>query len=154
VPWHRLSVLEGPNTANGPNLLYSNDGNGVFKDVTWFAAVADDGPSQSASFGDYDGDGYVDLFVADHVGCQNGKRVAFPDHLYHNEGDGTFTDQTSLLEQQGSTTGAGFQATWVDVDGDGDLDLYLANDQFGPNPEPNVLWRNDGPAPIVFGCSS
>jgi enediyne biosynthesis protein E4 len=99
VPWHRLSVLEGPNTANGPNLLYSNDGSGVFKDVTWFAAVADDGPSQSASFGDYDGDGYVDLFVADHVGCQNGKRVAFPDHLYHNEGDGTFTDQTALLEQ-------------------------------------------------------
>ncbi len=134
-------------TANGPNLLYRNDGNGGFTNVTWFAAVADDGPSQSASFGDYDGDGYVDLFVADHVGCQNGKRVAFPDHLYHNEGDGTFTDQTALLEKQGSTTGAGFQATWVDVDGDGDLDLYLANDQFGPNPEPNVLWRNDGPAP-------
>jgi len=134
-------------TANGPNLLYRNDGKGVFENVAAAAGVADHGPSQSAAFGDYDRDGYVDLYVADHVGCRNGRKLAFPDHLYHNEGDGMFTDKTALLEQQGSTNGAGFQATWVDVDGDGDLDLYLANDQFGPNPEPNVLWRNDGPAP-------
>jgi hypothetical protein len=66
------------------------------------------------------------------------------DWLFHNEGNGTFTDRTSLLPEE-ATFGAGFQAAWWDYDNDGDQDLYLANDQWGPQPDANRLWRNDGP---------
>ena len=66
------------------------------------------------------------------------------DRLYHNNGDGTFDDVIGLLEGGGSTTGAGFVATWVDYDNDGDPDIYLVNDEF-INPVGNMLWRNDGP---------
>ncbi len=132
---------------DGPNRLYRNDGMGSFRDVGATTGVADPGPSQSAAWGDYDGDGYLDLYVADHMACRTGRSLTYPDHLYHNEGGRTFTDQTGLLEADGSTFGAGFQATWFDYDGDGDVDLYLGNDAMGPNPEPNVLWRNDGLGP-------
>lgn len=137
--------------SHGPDQLFSNNGSGVFQDVTTVAGLGDDGPSQSASWGDYDGDGFVDLYVANHSTCEagqaSGQYKPFPDHLYHNESDGTFTDQTALLHASGSTTGMGFQAAWFDYDNDGDQDLYLANDFIGPRPEPNFLWRNDGPGP-------
>ena len=69
----------------------------------------------------------------------------FPDTLYRNNGDGTFTDVTEYLGE-GSTDGAGFAATWFDYNGDNRLDLYLANDFVGVSPDHNRLWRNDGPA--------
>ena len=61
--------------------------------------------------------------------------------MYHSNGDGTFTDVSEILG--GSTNGAGFVATFVDYDNDGDLDIYLVNDEF-INPIGNKLWRNDG----------
>ena len=74
--------------------------------------------------------------------------------LFHNDGDGTFTEVTHLLGgtsspsrtpgAYGNVWGAGFQPAWVDFDNDGDLDLYIVND-FGEYIHPNVLWRNDGP---------
>lgn len=131
---------------DGPNRLYANDGTGTFEEIATAAGVADDGPSQSASWGDYDSDGLLDLYVTNHARCTIGDLVYFDDHLYHNEGDGTFTDQTALLNVEGATTGAGFQASWFDYDDDGDVDLYLGNDFYGPsgNKYPNVLWRNEG----------
>ena len=75
--------------------------------------------------------------------------------LYHNNGDGTFTDVSRLLGDPSGPTmtgplgnlwGAGFQPGWVDYDNDADLDLYVVND-FGGDLQPNVLWRNDGPGP-------
>jgi len=133
----------------GPNALFHNDGGRGFTDVTARAGVGDAGRGQTASWGDYDGDGWLDLYVANWF-CDCGE--PFPhgnsDRLYHNEGDGTFTDVTPLLGDP--ITGAGFAATFLDYDDDGDLDIYLANDQGRPEPWEtgetwrNVLWRNDG----------
>ncbi|MFN2525671.1 MAG: CRTAC1 family protein [Actinomycetota bacterium] len=135
--------------SRGQDQLFRNNGSGSFEDVTLAVGVGDEGPSQSASWGDYDNDGFLDLYVANHASCEQDSSTRTwsnqPDHLYHNEGDGTFTDQTVLLHTQGSTLGAGFQAAWLDYDGDGDVDLYLANDFLGSTPQPNFLWRNDGP---------
>ncbi|MGH9195247.1 MAG: FG-GAP repeat domain-containing protein, partial [Acidimicrobiia bacterium] len=141
--------------SDGPNSLFANDGTGHFTDVAATAGVAGAGESSSsASWGDYDNDGYLDLYVTNYGHCQGGTAketlVYDADKLYHNEGDGTFTDQTALVEKDptiatdGATTGAGFQAAWFDYDWDGDLDLYLANDFLGPRPDKNHLWRNDG----------
>jgi hypothetical protein len=127
----------------GPNRLYRNDGTGQFTDVAADAGVADPGASFSAAWGDYDNDGWLDLYVTDYRQCLG--RSYDPDRLYHNNGDGTFTDVTSFLPVS-STEGAGFQAGWFDFDADGDQDLYLANDALGELfTDRNRLWRNDGP---------
>ncbi|TML01299.1 MAG: CRTAC1 family protein [Actinobacteria bacterium] len=128
---------------DGPNRLYQNDGTGHFSDVAESAGVVSLTDDVSATWGDYDNDGYLDLYVVSNSPCLP-PLFYEQDHLFHNEGDGTFTDQTSLLPAA-STFGAGFQAAWFDYDGDGDQDLYLANDRWGPSPDANHLWRNDGP---------
>ncbi|MFN2586637.1 MAG: CRTAC1 family protein [Actinomycetota bacterium] len=131
--------------ADGPNRLYANDGTGHFADAAASAGVAEPGPGSSASWGDYDADGHLDLFVVNWARCGSASDYTYyDDALFHNEGDGTFTNQTALLESTGSTTGAGFQSAWLDYDRDGDVDLYLANDYGGPRPEGNYPWRNDG----------
>ena len=138
-------------TADGPNRLYENDGAGRFTDVAVAAGVDDNLASQSAAWGDYDNDGLLDLYVVNYGRClPNGALEAHRDHLYRNEGDGTFSDQTILVEgdpasnSDGSTIGYGFQASWFDYDGDNDIDLYLANDNLRNAPDQNRLWRNDG----------
>lgn len=136
-------------TNNGPNRLYQNDGSGRFMDVAPTAGVADDRAATSAAWADYDNDGLLDLYVVNYGRCGGTdieKALQYHgDALYHNEGEGTFSDQTALLGPPEATMGAGFQAGWLDYDHDGDQDLYLANDFIGPRPRPNVLWRNDGP---------
>jgi enediyne biosynthesis protein E4 len=129
-------------TNDGPNRLYRNDGTGHFVDVAPEAGVADDGAGPSASWGDYDNDGLLDLYVTNYVTCETQGQ---PDKLYHNEGDGHFSDETALLEATGDTSGVGFEAAWFDYDGDGDQDLYLANDRLSLAIPGNHLWRNDGP---------
>jgi hypothetical protein len=128
----------------GPNRLYRNDGAGQFTDIAVDAGVDDAHIGASGAWGDYDRDGWLDLYVTNNLDCDSGPSVYQPDRLYHNEGDGTFTDQTVLLG--GATLGSGFQAVWFDFDGDLDQDLYLGNDYIGPEPDENHLWRNDGPA--------
>ncbi len=137
--WPDLYVLNW-----GANVLFHNDGGDNFTDVTELAGVGDEANGQTASFGDYDQDGYLDLYVANWSCYPNCGRPSEGDRdrLYHNNGDGTFTDVTNLLG--GKTRGSGFVASFVDYDNDGDLDIYLVNDEF-INPIGNVLWRNDGP---------
>jgi len=130
---------------DGPNRLYMNDGTGHFTDVTAKAGVAGNGLTFSASWGDFDGDGYVDLYVTNYVHCQGNHDESTADVLYHNDGDGTFTDVTSWLGPPHITDGPGFQAAWYDYNGDGRLDLYLGNDHLGLSSPGNQLWRNDGP---------
>lgn len=130
--------------ARGPDLLLHNLGGGRFEDVATTAGTADSGPGTSAAWADYDGDGRLDVFVTDGDNC--GEARATPDHLFRNDGGGRFADVTSSLGGGGSATdGIGLQGVWSDVDGDGDPDLYLANDHLGLRA--NQLWRNDGAGP-------
>lgn len=144
--WPDLYVL-----AWGENTLWQNVEGQAFLDVTMVAGVGDasgsshnvSSNSKSAAWGDYDGDGWLDLYVANWA-CEPrcGRPVTGDkDRLYHNNQDGTFTDVTHLLG--GGVWGAGFVASFVDYDNDGDLDIYLVNDEY-INPIGNVLWRNDG----------
>ncbi len=99
-----------------PNQLYRNNGDGTFTNVTDEAGVGDVGLCLGTAFGDYNDDGYPDLFVANDFGRKT---------LYRNNGDGTFTDVTV---QTGTLAyGAGMSATIGDYDNDGRLDLYVAH---------------------------
>jgi len=95
------------------NGLYRNNRNGTFSDVTGKAGVAAGGYGQGVAVGDYDGDGFPDLYVT-----QYGHNI-----LYHNNGDGTFTDVT---EKAGlAAPGWSSSAVWFDYDNDGRLDLFV-----------------------------
>ena len=142
-------------TSYGRNLLYHNNGNGTFTDVTEKAGVAAPGWSTCAVWFDYDKDGKLDLFVSSFVEytkettCGNNRlgqkfycipRVfkPRPSHLYHNNGNGTFTD---VSEKSGITKSPGksFGVVATDVNNDGWTDLFVANDTM-----PNFLFINKG----------
>ncbi len=95
------------------NRLYHQKADGTFEDVTEKAGVAGVGYGMGVAVGDYDNDGYEDLFVTSLGG----------NHLYHNNGNGTFTDVTEKAGVGGS--GWSTSAAWVDLDGDGYLDLVV-----------------------------
>jgi len=97
------------------------------------------------AWGDYDNDGWLDLYVANWSCFPECDPVDFArqqDRFYRNNGDGTFSDVTNHLDYD-KTLGAGFITYWIDYDNDNDLDLYVINDYLH-NPIGNVLWRNDG----------
>jgi len=99
------------------NALYRNNGDGTFTDITEKAGVQGTGYGFGCVWGDYDNDGFPDLFVT-----QYGRNV-----LYHNNGDGTFTDVTDKARVGGTESGTVFHssATFFDYDRDGRLDLYV-----------------------------
>ena len=143
----------------GASKLFRNEGDGSFNDVTAASGVADpdaDHRTMGVAWGDYDSDGFLDLLVVRHLIEIGGKlaldtpglaRASRPLALFHNEGDGTFTNVTGLLsdnlEYPSPVKGAGFKPAFFDYDSDGDADIYIVND-FGAANYPNVLWRNDG----------
>jgi len=115
--------------------LYRNDGSGRFVDVSSFAGVDYVGRSHSAAWGDYDNDGFLDLFV-----CSYGtKGSPVPNRLYNNKGDGTFTEvaETAGVDQLDVPALA---VVWIDSDNDDDLDLYIANDKLAGN----TMYSNNG----------
>ncbi len=129
----------------GANRLYRNLAGAGFADVTTAAGVGDIGKGTTAAWGDYDEDGNLDLYVANWScipECEPSDFSRSRDALYHNNGDGTFTDVSGLLAFE-QLLGAGFSVSWVDYDDDRDLDLYVVNDK-AVNALGNVLWRNDG----------
>ena len=143
----------------GASKLFRNDGNESFTDVTVESGVADpdsDHRTMGVAWGDYDRDGFLDLLVVRHLIEIGGKlaldtpglaRASRPLALYHNQGDGTFSNVTHILsdnfEYPSPVKGAGFKPAFLDYDNDGDADVYVVND-FGASNYPNVLWRNDG----------
>ncbi len=156
-------------TNYGASKLFANGGGSTFTDATMPAGLDDSESlyrSTGCAWGDYDRDGYVDLIVVRYLYEVDPAAVVRGDFspfvevvaLSHNNGDGTFINVTSILgdttrptentygEPIGNLWGAGFQPGWADLDNDGDADLYIVND-WGPNAQPNVLWRNDGPGP-------
>lgn len=143
-------------TALGGNRLFKNLGGGKFIDVTKKAGVADGGFSTSAVWFDYDNDGKLDLFVAHYVVwavdkdlfCTldgRSKSYCTPESykgqsptLFQNRGDGTFEDVTTRAGVS-DTTSKGLGVAMLDFDGDGLMDLFVANDT-----QPNRLYRNKG----------
>lgn len=146
-------------TAFGPNTLYRNNGNGTFTDVTTSAGVAGLATdwSTSAGFLDIDRDGDLDLYVANYLKysltdnpfcgfrrpgyrmyCSPTMFDGSPDRLFRNNGNGTFTD-VSKAAGIANPAGKGLGVAFCDVDGDGNTDIYVANDQVR-----NFLYRNDG----------
>ncbi len=108
---------------SGDCSLYHNNGDGTFTDVTERAGLAGWGPAFTASWVDYDLDGRLDLFVAYNLGSLFERKTK--NTLFHNNGDGTFTDVTdrSGLVTEWPTIGS----TWGDYDNDGRPDLFLSN---------------------------
>jgi len=109
-----------------PNLLYINQGDGTFREEARARGLAVTDASVMAAFCDYDRDGFLDVFVQtnllDDTTHPNGQR----DYLFHNNGDGTFTDATERAGISGEAQG--HSCVWWDYDGDGWPDLYVAND--------------------------
>ena len=115
----------------GLNRLFRNNGNGTFTDVADSAGVDDGGDGFGVAWGDYDNDGYLDLYII----IPRGLNL-----LYRNNGNGTFTEVGVSAGVTGDTSDDGRGVAWGDYDNDGDLDLGLAN----ARPVANALYRNNG----------
>ena len=141
-------------TNYGANVLYHNNGDGTFTDVTKSAGVGGNQFSSGCAFVDVDADGYLDLYVVNYVQfdletnpectrqgvrtyCTPEALQGTTDILYRNNGDRTFTDVTAKAGISGAN-GKGLGIVCGDIDNDGDLDIFVANDT-----TPNFLYRND-----------
>ena len=143
-------------------MLFHNNHDGTFTDVTAKAGVADGRWSTGAAFGDYDGDGFLDLMVANYVEFDLAHPPAFGkgvnckykgidvqcgprglkgsgDSLFHNNGDGTFTDVSKVAGVQDPGGYYGLGVVWADFNNTGKPDIYVANDS-----TPSFLYRNAG----------
>ncbi len=148
-------------TRFGRNVMLRNRGDGTFEDVTERSGTGDPAWGVPASFFDYDRDGRLDLFVGNYLGytlashtpcydragvpdyCPPETSRPHPDILYRNRGDGTFEDVTTTAGLAGQF-GPALGAATADFDGDGWIDLFVANDQ-----RENQLWMNQGDGTFV-----
>lgn len=135
--WVDVFVLRGGwfgEDGNHPNSLLKNNGDGTFTDVTISTNIYSEHPTQTASWGDFNNDGWLDLFI----GNESAEGFNHISELYQNNGDGTFSD----VAQAHNINAIGFikAVIWGDINNDGFLDLYIS--RLG---EPNLLFQNSGP---------
>jgi len=128
--WQDVFVANANFSSGENNFLYRNNGDGSFTKITTGNIVNDGGNSTGASWGDYDNDGDLDLFVTNYFTENN--------FLYRNEGSGTFTKITTgdIVNDGGASVGS----AWGDYDSDGDLDLFVSND----NNQNEFMYNNNG----------
>ncbi|NJL12703.1 MAG: choice-of-anchor D domain-containing protein [Microscillaceae bacterium] len=148
--WPDLLVMTGENS---PCLLFHNQGDGTFAEVGASAGLIHRAFSLSATAGDFNRDGWLDIYVANYVDeasalIENEEVVGFDhlcyaDYLYLNQGNGTFVEMAAALGMD--EAGCGLAVVFTDYDQDGDPDMLIAND-FGEWVLPNVLWQNEAPA--------
>lgn len=140
------TTLEGKFAGSAPTShLYRNNRDGTFTDVTAEAGLTHSGWGQGVCVGDYDNDGFEDLYVTYY-----GKNA-----LYHNNGDGTFTDVSEKAHVAGSGKAWGTGCAFVDYDRDGKLDLMVANyvdfdlaNAPAPGERPSCIWKG---VPVMCG---
>ncbi|MHC4844571.1 MAG: FG-GAP repeat domain-containing protein [Planctomycetota bacterium] len=120
------------------NFLYLNDGDGTFTKQVAGDAVSDGGVSYDVSVGNIDGDGDIDLFVTNHDGVLGGSGTA--NFLYTNDGTGVFTRVVDATNDATTDVHNSLGCAFGDFNNDGDLDLYVANDEG----EKNNFYTNDG----------
>ena len=135
--WVDVFVLRGGwfgEDGNHPNSLLKNNGDGTFTDVTISTNIYSEHPTQTASWGDFNNDGWLDLFI----GNESAEGSNHISELYQNNGDGTFFE----VAQAHNINAIGFikAVIWGDINNDGFLDLYIS--RLG---EPNLLFQNSGP---------
>jgi hypothetical protein len=121
-----------------PNLLYINQGNGTFKEMAHPYGLDVRDCSNMAAFCDYDRDGWLDLFLQTNLLDPEKSPFGQRNYLFHNNGDGTFTNVTDPSGIAGMAQG--HSAVWWDYDNDGWPDLYVANDFEAPD----CLYHNNG----------
>lgn len=129
------------------NILLENNGDGTFEDISLKAGITEKVWSTSASFGDFNQDGWVDIYVSNYAEFTNLPFAAnidrcSPNFLYQNKGDNQFVEVASKMGV--ADIGCGLAVTFTDCDNDHDVDLHIAND-FGGTFEPNELYFNTYP---------
>ena len=158
-------------TGFGRNLLFLNRGDGTFEEAGQRAGVEGSGWSAGAAFGDYDEDGFLDLYIARYVEfsvddyptgclfsgipvtCGPNRYRGSADLLYRNNGDGTFSDISAASGIRSGEAYNGLGVIFLDYDNDGLQDIYVANDATPAN-----LWKNNGDGTfsdhaVLAGCA-
>jgi len=130
-----MGVEDGPPVQG---ILYQNNGDGTFGDVTTQSGAVNVAGALGVTWGDYDNDGKLDLYV---VNTEPG--TTQPNRLFRNNGNGTFTDVAVRAGVGGKKGGQGSDATFIDYDNDGCLDLFVCNGG-GSALGPYLLYRNNG----------
>ncbi|MFT6336371.1 MAG: hypothetical protein ACI86M_001158 [Saprospiraceae bacterium] len=130
------------------NILYKNNGDNSFTDITITAGLDIMGPnrSTSATFGDYNNDGFLDLYIAHHMGIMSTGIGSTKDYFFINNGDETFADVSQTLLDTTYLVNPGFIGGWSDIDGDNDQDLIVINDcPLGPGTlYGTLIFENEG----------